>query len=216
MKKIFIAAALLVAGSAQAGTILAPTAVVGGNLGEYATQFDYGNMLDQSGLSQNYISGSTDFGTFLSGPVKHTGADNLSWLSTFGKYSGFIVFDLGAVFNVNQMVLWNGAGGVTASPSSFNVSTSLTSNFSVSQAGGSFAGNMLYTGTVYDLANTSARFVRMDIAGNFGNGCCVAIGDIAFDVTQAAAVPEPGSLALLGLGVAGFAFSRRMKKSASK
>lgn len=35
------------------------------------------------------------------------------------------------------------------------------------------------------------------------------LDDVTFDAVAGAAVPEPGSLALLGLGLAGFAVARR-------
>jgi PEP-CTERM motif len=37
------------------------------------------------------------------------------------------------------------------------------------------------------------------------------VGSITYDYTPSAVVPEPGSLALLGAGLAGFAFGRRRK-----
>lgn len=214
MNKKAIGALALVAsaGFAHAGVILAPGTVVSNTLGQYGNGFPpISAMLNQSGLSANYVNGVTDFGTFTSSGVTHSGGDSNSWLSSESVFSGSIVFDLGASYNVTRFVMWNGASGINASVNNFGFTTSSVADFSTSTAVGAFVGQQSnYGATVYDLTDSLARYVRFDIRGNFGNGCCIAIGDIAFEVSDAGnQVPEPGTLALVGLSLLGAGVARR-------
>ncbi|WP_334188088.1 PEP-CTERM sorting domain-containing protein [Noviherbaspirillum sp.] len=205
----------LACGFANAGVILAPNQVINNTLGEYGSSYQTVNMLNQSGLSTGYSNGATDFDTYTSSGVTHSGGDSNSWLSSPGTYSGSFVFDLGNIFSINKFVMWNGTSGITASPASFTLETSLTSDFTSSMLVGAFSGHMAnYNATIYDITDSVSRYVRMTIPGNFGNSCCIGIGDVAFDVAPAStSVPEPGSLALLGVGLVGAAFVRRKKKT---
>lgn len=195
----------------HAGVILSVDSVVENSMGEHGCCGSLANMMNQQGLNSTYDSGITDFNTFTTSGVTHSGGDNTSWLSDSGVYSGYLIFDLGAAYSVENFAMWNGASGISASVNGFSLSTSLFSDFSVSTLAGNFNGHQAHFGAnVYDMTDSIARYVRLDIDGNFGNSCCTAIGDIAFDV---ASVPEPANLAVLVLGLAGIGFSRK-KKSA--
>jgi hypothetical protein len=218
MIKIVAGAVLaLVAGFSQAGQITSAGTVVENTMGNYG--YGYGpewKMTNQVGLTANYISGVTDFDTFVTSGVTHQGGDTNSWLSTSGIYSGYLTFDLGATYDVTKFVMWNGASGISASINGFSISTSNVSDFSTYTNVGSFTGHQSHYGaTVYDLLDTNARYVKLTIGGNFGNGCCTAVGDIAFD-TQISAVPETETYAMLlaGLGLVGTMVRRRKAKQA--
>jgi hypothetical protein len=218
MIKIVAGALLaLVAGFSHAGQITSAGSVVQNTMGTYSPVY-YGEskMTNQSGLSANYISGVTDFDTFVTSGVTHSGGDSNSWLSAPGVYSGYLTFDLGATYDISKFVMWNGTSGISASINGFSISTSNVSDFSSYTDVGSFTGHQSHYGaTVYDLLNTNARYVKLTIDGNFGNSCCTGVGDIAFD-TQISAVPEAETAAMLlaGLGLIGSIVRRRKAKQA--
>lgn len=213
LKIIFVSVSLFLSNVTTAGVILSVDSVITNTMGELNCCSDnLVDMLNQQGLSSTYVSGVTDFNTFTTSGVTHSGGDASSWLSS-GATSGFMVFDLGAQYNITNFVMWNGASGLDASVDGFSLTTSLVNDFSVSTFAGNFNGNQANTAAnVYDMTDSFARYVRFDIVGNFGNSCCVAIGDIAFDVNvNVSSVPEPSTLAILALGMIGLA-SRRFNK----
>ena len=217
IKAIVGSALILVSGFSQAGEITSASSVLTNTMGSYPNFGSVSKIIDQTGLSANYISGLTNFDTFISSGVTHAQHDNFGWLSAAGVYSGSLTFDLGSVLDVTKFVMWNGAEALTANVNGFSISTSSTSDFNSSVTVGNFNGQMAnYGASVYDLTDTNARYVKLTINGNFGNGCCTAIGGIAFETSPVAAVPEPETYATLlaGLGLIGGALNRRKAKQA--
>lgn len=212
MKKFIsaVACSLALFGSQASAGVIIDATVIGNTMGSYAGLGSTANLSNHAYLSSNYISGQTDFNTYLASAPTHAEGDSYSWLSAQGTYSGALTFDLGGVFNIQQLAMWNGAGGISASVNHFTVQTSLDSTFSNFSQVGSFTGQQdNYLGTAYDLTDSTARYVRISILDNFGNGCCSAVGALAFDVTPVSAVPEPGSMALIGGGLLAAALRRR-------
>lgn len=214
---VLVAASVLTA-AAHAGVVT--TGTVYNNTGGEYSGYVVSGMTTQSGLSTGYVSGVTDFATYIAGGVTHVtfASPGTTWLSTSPtpSFPIFLDFDLGSTLNVLQLALWNGTGGNDAAVNGLSVFTSNSADFSVQTAAGAFSNPLgsggLEPATVFDLIDSSARYVRVRIDSYYGNGCCVGIGEVAFDSTApGGTVSLPGTLALVGLGFAALGVSSRRR-----
>jgi hypothetical protein len=189
-------------GGAFAGAILSPTAVVGDTLGTGAGKV--GHLIDQSGLSAPFISGATDFDTYVATNPTHAGLTGANgWASANNDTSGYLEFDLGSVYAITAFAMWtqNNPSAID----SFSLSTAMDSAFTTGVANlGSFTGTKTLTVQTFDVSAVG-EFVRLQVNSTFG-GTNVDIGEVAFDV---ATVPEPATFAIVGMGLAAIAALRR-------
>ena len=183
---------------------------------------------NQAGLQQNYISGVTDFDSF----VVNTNANYGGGSSTFGfpaipepgESTIVVDFDLGETLPLNGFALWNSVFNQSQSVSRFDLQLSNDPSFAVgvadvlSDALPSLpATNNIGVGETFSFATTSAQYARFTIEANFNgddatlNGQ-IGVSEVAF---SASAVPEPSAFAVLCLGGMGYVGMRRRKRIAA-
>lgn len=194
MKKIIFLLCCLSIGSANAALINISSVTASSTFHTY----DQNNLINGSGLSGGL----------------HSGDWKTKWL-TNSTVTGSLIFDLGSVFDVSSSSIWNygnGCCGADRSVKDLGIEASLDGilyhsigDFVLNMpAGDPFAAEML-------ALNTTAQYIKFNINSNYG-ARFTGLSEVQFDGnTHQQPVPEPASLALLGLGLAGFGFSRKKK-----
>ena len=105
-KAIVLAAMLISITNANAGTILSPTAALASS--EFSSDYSINNTIDQSGLSSGFVSGVTDFDTYLAtNPTHNLLAFHNEWFTPEGVHSAQVDYNLGAIYNIDRLALWN-------------------------------------------------------------------------------------------------------------
>ena len=165
------------------------------------------NAINQSGLSANYVSGVTDFGTYIAGNPTHFNDFGNDW--TTRGLSGVIDFDLGGPFNLASAAIWNfGTGGGNASYGllSLRIITALDAAFTSNIVDHGIVNlAIVNTAQVFSLGSVAGQFVRFTDFTNNGSTIGFGLGEVAFEVTSLTSLPEPPTLMLLGLGLAALA-----------
>ena len=200
---------------AAAGTILSPSAVLLNTAGDFSAAAAIDSTIDQSGLSIGFVSGTTDFATYLASNPVHEWifTDGSEWFSTGGQTRGVIEYDLGDSYTISNLALWNEEfSGIQT----MQVETASNAAFIGSVVVGNFLPvntpfDQSYPAEVFGLAGSDGRYVRLTITGPQvpNRGIFLSMGEIAFDVNP---IPEPATLLLLGTGLAAAGIRRRMNK----
>lgn len=173
--------------------------------------------LNGAGLSTGYVSGVTDFDTYVA-TASHTNIfSGFEWFSNFDSTAASVTYNLGMNYLVNKMALWNeessgiGLLDLLVSTDGINFTALLPSLVPTDNPLGPD-----YFADVFSFGPTTFQYLRMDMSGCPqalpGSFPSCAIGEVAFN--QVAAVPVPAALPLLlaGLGALGLVRSRRRKQ----
>jgi hypothetical protein len=193
-------------GFAEAGVILSPAAVIASSLGSLAGT-THTNAINGSGLPP-FTSGVTDYADYLATAPGHDAFNLINNWFGLGSLPGSIDYDLGGLFLIEHLVLWN--DGTVLDINSFTVFTSLDASFATAVDAGTFSASNTAFASSVALIPSVAQFVRLRINSTYGSSF-TALGEIAVDATEVSQVPvpEPSSLALLSLGLAAAARARR-------
>ena len=174
------------------GVTLSPVAIAGSDLEEFSPSTPFTNLINQSGIATPFVTGVTDFNAYFSTPGEPFGDANYrnNWQSVADfdlPLTGYIDFDLGASYSVDQVALWSlslrdirielldDLGGTPRPVGSFTLADKLSFSFS-------------YRVEVHPLAPSApARYVRLRIdsvhtyspSDTFGYA---TLGEVAFSV----------------------------------
>ena len=172
--------------------------------------FALSHSYDHSGLLSNFTSGVTDFATYIAGNPQHDSEPGNDWVSN--TTSGVTVYDLGSLLSVDKVAIWNfgGLGGNTSfATTQVTVEASANPGFTSPTNLGTFNLSVFATtnpAQVFGFPTVAAEFFRFENFQSNGAGA-LGLGEVAF-----AATPEPSSVVLFGLGLAGLV-GRRRKRS---
>lgn len=211
--KVIHLVALMLAGLSQlavAGPILQVQSVSSPS-GSFGGSFDIVKSIDQSGLSAGYTSGVTDFDSYVASTT-HSGVENSGFLGVNDSLPEYFSFDLGGSFLIDSLAFWSvsNSGSVTAfelfADSDGVVGNGLGASLGVFNA---TAGGDPTSAQVFAFGALNTQFIHLEIQGPLPATLEYGIGEVAF--RQAAAVPEPAPITLVGLGLALVGFLRRKK-----
>ena len=112
---LFLTGFSLTTPAAFSQVMLSPVAVVGSDLGTFNDSLSVTNMINRSGVETPFVSGTTVFDTYFTSPhlmwanSGDQGTNN--WQGNFASTPlaapGYLDFDLGAVYQVNKLAIWN-------------------------------------------------------------------------------------------------------------
>jgi hypothetical protein len=183
---------------------------------------DISNITNQSGLSNAYTSGVTDFSSYVSTTTHNNSSLDNIW-AFIGK-SGVITLNLGASYTLDALALWpDSAGGGISAIRGFTLYADTdadTSNLGTSL--GSFnavnASSNPTSAQVFNFSATPTQYIQLQITSNAGDNS-TALGEVAFSGSATAVPWETDALSVIGttlLFAGGVWAKRKSAKSLDK
>jgi hypothetical protein len=197
---------LAFASSALAATILQPAGATT-TMGSFSTSYAPINTINQSGMAATYVSGVTDFNSFVTSTPTSGGANGSNvWFSSSGLTTGFFDFNLGGTYTIQAFALWTDPQSAGQGVKTFNLVAANNPSFTSSTLLGSYiastgpgVGNeAANVGQIFNFAAISASYVRMEVFSNYGSTSFTGISEAAFGVVS---VSEPSTAVLLIAGL---------------
>jgi hypothetical protein len=218
-----VCAGLLVCGvvsSANAAVIVSADSINASHT--FSSSYSADNLINQSGLSTNYVSGVTDFDAYTAGDPRDTGnTTNDDW-SAPGNVTGVTLdFSFDNTYAFESLALWN--RGTQQFGQAFNnqildfqLFSATDNTFSNLTLIGNFTadrslGTVLNTGVeVFGFSPVEAANLRMFLTLP-GDAYLLSASEMAFEGTAVSAVPVPAAIWLFGSGLIGLAGIARRK-----
>lgn len=162
--------------------------------------------INQVGLSPKYISGVTP-----ASAIDSIVADPLQgWYGQSTDLSGNITFDLGGSYTLDRVFLFWTGGGTNNNIANFNIDVSADASFTSFVTAATFGFPTAAKDRVDFPSRFTGEFVRLDWKARQGDYPGLK-QFVAGGVPSS--VPEPASIALLGIGLAGIGAMRRKHKA---
>jgi hypothetical protein len=220
-------------GPSAAATIVAPIGAEATTTFISSSGNDYSilNTIDQSGLSAGYVSGVTDFDSYLAGNPTHTSlANGNEWFSKdyFGRRRvavQTVTYAFSALTSINGIALWNEEfAGIGTAELWWAAADGVFTLFDTIMPADSAFDSPNYSAQVFSFDPIDMLFFRLVITGCPGppwlasnyRGC--GIGEVAFSaelgpVDNNPVVPLPAAFPLLASALGLFAWMGRRRKS---
>ena len=129
--------------------------------------------------------------------------------------TGTLVFDFGSVFSIENTQIWNYGPGCCGNERS---TKDMVIESSVDGINYDIIGSYVLSQPITDpfgsdtvgLGGLNARFIKFDLNSTYGPSQYIGLSEVQFFGSEPNGAPEPATLALMGLGLAGLgAMSRR-------
>ena len=180
----------------EATPILSPVSATASN----TIDGSIAHTIDESGLQTAFISGVTDFSTYIASNPVHDGPNaSNAWAGAISAAPIDLDYNLGASYTVDALALWTSFSGFSINR--FSVFTATDSGFVTAVNVGNFSAldTNPVTAQVFALAPSVGSFLRVEVLSDHGSAA-VNLSELAVEAGPAS-VPEPMSLVLVGTGL---------------